>query len=70
MNELDNHASMTDEEIEALEEVRRREEEERLAPFREAADQRKQSAAIVAEHDELIVEAMYELAVMKMGGAL
>lgn len=70
MNESDNHMGMTDAEIEALEEQRRQEEVARLAPYKEAADQRKQSAAIVAEHDELIVEAMYELAVMKMGGAL
>ena len=60
---------MSDEEIEALEEERRQEEEARLAPFTEAAQQRQESAAIVAEHDELIADAMYELALMKIGGA-
>lgn len=70
MNESDNHMGMTDAEIEALEEQRRQEEVTRLAPYKEASDQRKDSAAIVAEHDEMIVEAMYELAMMKIGGAL
>lgn len=70
MNESDNHMGMTDAEIEALEEQRRQEEVARLAPYKEASDQRKDSAAIVAEHDEMIVEAMYELAMMKIGGSL
>ena len=59
---------MTDEEIAALEEERRQEEEARLAPYRQAAQERKESAVIIAEHDELIAEAIYDLAIMKIRG--
>lgn len=71
MDELSNMEpqGMTDEEIAALEEERRQEEEAQLAPYKQAAEQRKQSAAIIAEHDELMAEVLFDLAMMKIGGA-
>ena len=60
---------MTDEEIAALEEERRQEEEARLAPYGQAAQERKESAAVIAEHDELMAEMLFDLAMMKIGGA-
>lgn len=71
MDELSNMEpqGMTDEEIAALEEERRQEEEAQLAPYKQAAEQRKQSAAIIAEHDELMAEVLFGLAMMKIGGA-
>jgi len=46
---------------------RREEEERRLAPYREAAKQRKESAQIVAEHDELLADILFEMTLNELG---
>ena len=40
---------------------RERREAEELAPYRAAAQQRKESAAILAEHDELLADMLFEI---------
>ena len=47
---------------------RREEEEAKLAPYKAAAAQRKESAEIVAEHDELIADMLYEMTVNEILG--
>lgn len=64
---------MTDEEIlnpdfdpdENDREIREREERE-LAPYRAAANQRKESAAIIAEHDEMLADMLFEITMKDM----
>lgn len=46
---------------------RKEEEEKRLKPYKEAAAQRKESAAIIAEHDELIADMLYEIIINELG---
>lgn len=46
-------------------EIREREERE-LAPYRAAANQRKESAAIIAEHDELLADMLFEITMKDM----
>lgn len=66
---------MTDEEIlnpdfdpdENDREIREREERE-LAPYRAAAKQRKESAAIIAEHDDILAELMFNDTMRELEG--
>ena len=46
---------------------RKEEEEKRLKPYKEAAAQRKESTAIIAEHDELIADMLYEIIINELG---
>ena len=46
---------------------RKEEEEKKLKPYKEAAAQRKESAAIIAEHDELIADMLYEIIINELG---
>ncbi len=48
-------------------EIREREERE-LAPYRGAADQRKESAAIIAEHDDILAELMFNDTMRELEG--
>lgn len=52
---------MTAEEIAALEVERKAAEEELLKPAKEAAQKRNDTADIVAEHDDLMAEMLYEM---------
>ena len=53
--------SPTEEEIAAWEAERRKAHEAELAPYREAAQQRRESAAIIAEHDEMLADMLFEM---------
>lgn len=59
---------MTDEEIAALDKQRAAEEEAKLAPCKKAAQQRKNNAAVIAEHDELLADVLYEITVGQLEG--
>ncbi len=59
--------SLTDEEIAALDRQRAEAEEARLAPYKRAKQQRENSAAIIAEHDELLADMLYELTMGQLG---
>ena len=50
------------------EERRRREHEAELAPYKAAAKQRKESAEIVAEHDNLLADMLFEITMNEMEG--
>lgn len=58
---------MTDEEIAEMERQRREAEEAKLAPSKAAREQRQTSADIVAEHDELMAEMLFEITMNKFG---
>ena len=47
---------------------RRREHEAELAPYKAAAKQRKESAEIVAEHDNLLADMLFEITMNEMEG--
>lgn len=42
------------------------EPEDKVAPFRAASEQREQSAEIVAEHDTLLADVLYELTMQEI----
>ena len=49
------------------EERKRKEEwEAKLAPYKAASDQRKESAGIIAEHDELLADMLFEMTMNEM----
>lgn len=50
------------------EERRRREHEAELAPYKAAAKQRKDSAEIIAEHDNLLADMLFEITMNEMEG--
>lgn len=55
---MDENEVMTTEEWERK---RKEEEEAKIAPYKAASDQRKESAEIVAEHDELLADMLFEM---------
>lgn len=55
---MDENKVMTTEEWERK---RKEEEEAKIAPYKAASDQRKESAEIVAEHDELLADMLFEM---------
>ena len=57
---------MTEEELAALEKEREAAREAELAPYKAAAQQRKDSAAIIAEHDDLLADMLFELTMNEM----
>jgi hypothetical protein len=59
-------SEMPDEEIAALEKERKQAWEDKIAPCRKAAEQRKNNAAIVAEHDDMLADMLYELTMNEM----
>ena len=76
---MDENEAMTNEELTEMqapsdfdpEEWERKREEEReamLAPYKEAAAMRKESAEIIAEHDDLIADMLYEMTVNEILG--
>lgn len=46
---------------EEWERKRKEEEEAKLAPYKEAAKMRRESAEIITEHDELIADILFEM---------
>lgn len=58
---------MTDEEIEGLEQQRKAEADAKIAPCIAAREQRQESADIVAEHDSLISDILYEITMNEFG---
>ena len=67
-------AGLTDEEIAALDGEERDDtppeddEDAKIAPFRAASRQRKQSAAIIAEHDDLLADILFEITINELEG--
>ena len=55
---MDENKVMTTEEWERK---RKEEEEAKIAPYKAASDQRKESAEIIAEHDELFADMLFEM---------
>ena len=55
---MDENEVMTTEEWERK---RKEEEEAKIAPYKPASDQRKESAEIIAEHDELLADMLFEM---------
>lgn len=46
---------------EEWERKRKEEEEAKIAPYKAASDQRKENAEIIAEHDELLADMLFEM---------
>ena len=59
---------LTDEEITALEAERAAKAEKELAPAKAAAKMRKSSAEIIAEHDDMLAEMLYEMTLKDVEG--
>lgn len=55
---MDENKVMTTEEWERK---RKEEEEAKIAPYKAASDQRKENAEIIAEHDELLADILFEM---------
>jgi len=66
-NEMIQGNTLTDEEIAEAEAQRKASEEARLEPYRAAARQRAESAQIIAEHDEALVEILFEITMNEFG---
>lgn len=72
MNNLDNMQDMpapelTPEQAQEAEAAQKAQDEATFGPMRRAAQQRQQNAAIVAEHDELLADMLYELILQQFG---
>lgn len=57
----------TPEELAEMEAERQRQDEATFGPMRRAAQQRRNSAAVIAEHDELLADMLYELTMGQLG---
>ena len=58
----------TPEEIEEWERERAEREAARLKPYKDAAKERKQATATIAEHDDLLAEMLFEITVHEIEG--
>ena len=58
---------LTPEEQARLEAEAAKNREKVLAPYKEACEQRKNSAAIIAEHDNLLAEVLFEITMNAIG---
>ena len=58
---IEDTVNQGEDEGEDWDEKRRKERERQLAPYREAAAQRKESAKIISEHDELLADMLFEM---------
>lgn len=58
---------MTAEEIEEICRMKERELAERLAPYIRAARLREESARIIAEHDDMLAEMLFEITMSSFG---
>lgn len=57
----------TSEQLAEMEAARRAQDDETFGPMREAAEQRRNSAAVIAEHDELLADMLYEITMGQFG---
>lgn len=58
---------MTDAEIDRLEQQRKAEAAAKIAPCIAAREQRQESADIVAEHDSVLADILYEMTMSEFG---
>lgn len=57
----------TPEQLAEMEAERQAQDEATYGPMREAAQQRRNSAEVIAEHDELLADMLYELTMGQFG---
>lgn len=57
----------TPEQLAEIEAERQAQDDATYGPMRRAAEQRRQSAAIIAEHDELLADMLYEITMGQLG---
>lgn len=57
----------TPEQLAEMEAERQAQDDATYGPMRRAAEQRRQSAAIIAEHDELLADMLYEITMGQLG---
>lgn len=57
----------TPEQLAEMEAERQKQDDETLGPMRRAANQRRNSAAVIAEHDELLADMLYEITMGQFG---
>lgn len=57
----------TPEQLAEMEAERQKQDEATFGPMREAAEQRRTSAAVIAEHDNLIADVLYEITMGQFG---
>ena len=65
--EMPDSHGLTDEEAAELDAARERAWEEELAPYKAAAAQRKESAKIIAEHDNFLADMLFEMTMNELG---
>lgn len=58
---------LTPEQLAEIEDAKREQEEATYGKTRSAAQQRRQSAAIIAEHDDLLADMLYEITMGQFG---
>lgn len=58
---------LTPEQLAEIEDAKREQEEATYGKARSAAQQRRQSAAIIAEHDDLLADMLYEITMGQFG---
>lgn len=58
---------LTPEQLAEMEAARQAQDEATYGPMREAAEQRRNSAAVIAEHDELLADMLYEITMGQFG---
>lgn len=58
----------TPEQLAEMEAERQAQDEATFGPMRRAAKQRQTSAAVIAEHDELLADMLYEITMGQFGG--
>lgn len=63
-----NMTELSAEDIAALEAERKAAREAELAPAKKAADMRKENAKVIAEHDDMLAELLFEITVNEMEG--
>ena len=63
-----NMPELSAEDIAALEADRKAAREAEIAPAKKAADMRKESAKVIAEHDDMLAEILFEITVNETEG--
>lgn len=58
---------LTPEQLAEIEDAQREQDEATYGAARDAAQQRRQSAAIIAEHDDLLADMLYEITMNQFG---
>lgn len=68
MNTAPPEHTPSEEEIAEWEREREEREAAKLAPAQRAAQQRRESAAIIAEHDDMLADMLFEMTMNDLGG--